>query len=764
MKLPGSGAGLETGQRFRLANFARAFSFFLLAIISDPSAFSASNLQEPIPSTPRRAVVVLDINGTRGLVYFDHKLHESYINPDSENPHKAQPGVACIGCHHTVTNVMDRSQFQNCTNCHKMEGDPSNPVDKEGYDLNSREIYHRSCIGCHRALMVKTSNERYQNSSFTRCEECHAQGAQYVAVPVRPEPQAPPRPPIPTTPIPAHEIFQTPMDPPLGFAGSSGIKRPEQTSPDFLPEPDRWRIGVPEDPRFKKGSALNPYGQNILKGDYPILGQHTFLNLTLESDSFANARRLPVPSDVSSQDPDRSEFFGNGDQYLPRQTFVVSADLFHGDTSYKPIDWRIKVTPAFQVNYLHTEENGIVNIDVRRGNTRTDHHTGLQEGFGELRLFSTDPYFDTTSVRVGIQPFVSDFRGFIFNDFNLGARLFGNFGNNRYQFNATYFDMLDKDTNSDLNTFNWRDQRVVIANFFRQDTKWKGYTTQFSYHYNQDDPGLHNSELIEFDDNNFLVRPAGIGIFTPHEIRAHYIGWAGDGHIGRLNISHAVYEVLGTDELNPIASRPIDLNAQMAAVEASVDKDWLRYKASFFWTSGDKDPDDGDGTGFDSILDFPEFAGGKFSFWNSQGIRLTQTGVALVNPDSLIPSLRSSKTEGQANFVNPGLFLYNIGLDADLTPKVKGVINLNYLRFQHTESLEEVLFQPDIGKEIGFDAGVGFLYRPALNENIILAVSVTGLIPGEGFKDIYTSNCSGEGCGADSKFLYSVLVRLKLTY
>jgi hypothetical protein len=56
--------------------------------------------------------------------------------------------------------------------------------------------------------------------------------------------------------------------------------------------------------------------------------------------------------------------------------------------------------------------------------------------------------------------------------------------------------------------------------------------------------------------------------------------------------------------------------------------------------------------------------GGKFSFWNSQGVRVTQTGAALVEPRSLIPSLRSSKIQGQANFVNPGLTLYNAGIDA----------------------------------------------------------------------------------------------------
>ena len=68
------------------------------------------------------------------------------------------------------------------------------------------------------------------------------------------------------------------------------------------------------------------------------------------------------------------------------------------------------------------------------------------------------------------------FRGFIFNDTNLGARLFGNLGNNRYQYNLAFFDMLEKQTNSGLNTFSLRDQRVVIANLYWQDFLTPGYT------------------------------------------------------------------------------------------------------------------------------------------------------------------------------------------------------------------------------------------------------------------------------------------------
>jgi len=745
------------------------FWYFSTRLSANSGAFNQSE------SAGQKVRILLDAAGRRGIVLFNHRSHEAVVNPDPSFPHKQKSGIACFTCHHTVKEVTDARQFQKCSACHRADGNPDNPIDKEGYEVNTREAFHRACISCHRASNLKASNERFSDAGFTKCGECHDRGAQVSQLPARIEEQPPP-PVLPQVSPPAPVTAArtgTPVDPPLGHAGPSRIPKPPGKSPDFIPLPDRWRIGFPDDPRYEKGRRLNPYRQNVWKGDYPFLGQHNFLNVTAESETAIDARRLPVPSDVSSQNPDSAEFFGRGRQFFFRQNFVLSLDYSHGDSAFKPVDYRIHVAPNFNVNYLHTEENGIVNVDVRRGNTRTDNYIALQDAFTEVRLGDTprllpflrgrggkgeSPYFDTTSIRAGIQPFVSDFRGFIFSDVNLGLRLVSNYGSNRYQFNAACFHMLEKDTNSELNTRELRDQIVFAANLFRQDTFWKGYTSQFSFHYNNDRPGRH------FDTNNFPVRPALVGSAAPHGIKASYFGWTGDGHIGRANITHAFYQAIGDDTRNPIAGRRVDINAQMAALELSLDRDWLRFKGSALWASGDKNPLDGKARGFDAILDFPEFAGGIFSFWNSQGIRLTQTGVALVNPNSLLPTLRSSKTEGQANFVNPGLFLYNLGLDAELTPKLKAILNVNYLQFAHVEPLELVLFQPGINKNIGVDYGIGFLYRPLLSENIIVAAGFSSLIPGTGFKDIYSSVCLGQGCGANVQKLYSGFVRLKFVF
>ncbi len=522
---------------------------------------------------------------------------------------------------------------------------------------------------------------------------------------------------------------------------------------NFAPETDRWKVRMPPWQRYNKTGEIpyvkshwyDPFNRNRLKGDYPIFGQRWFLNFTGTSLSVVDPRRLPVPSNLGAERPGSNQFFGRGEQVDLQQTFRLSFDLFHGDTAFRPSDFRLQFTPAFNLNYLQTRERGLVNVDVLKGTNRFDGHIGLQEGFAEYKLKDLSPNFDFVSIRAGIQGFSSDFRGFIFSDEQPGIRIFGNLRSNRINYNLAYFYFLEKDTNSGLNTFDSRHQQVWVANVYVQDFLTKGYTTEFSFHFNRDDPSLH------YDENGFLVRPAPIGrvvlengIPNLHGIHAYYIGWAGNGHIRRLNISHAFYQALGHDTFNPIAGRPVDINAQLGALELSVDKDWLRFRASLFYASGDGDgrvgmARSGTARGFDSIVDRDVFAGTDFSFFNREGIRLTGTGVLLTPAFSLLPDLRSNKEEGQANFVNPGIRVYNVGVDADLTPKLRSFLNASYLQFDRTQQLEAVLFQSPIKRSIGPEFGVGFSYRPPLTENIVLVSGVSTLIPGTSLRQIYNS-------------------------
>ena len=497
---------------------------------------------------------------------------------------------------------------------------------------------------------------------------------------------------------------------------------------------------------YTSGHWWDPFDRNKLKGDYPIFGKQTFFAFNGSAVTALDGRRLPIPSLVAARDPGESKFFGRGGQLFLSQLFRVTGELYHGDTSFRPKDWRIVFTPAFDVNYLDTQERGIVNINPQKGTDRLDSHIGLQQAFVEYKIKDLSPNYDFISVRAGIQQFQSDFRGLIYSEEQPGLRIFGNLGSDKYEYNLAYFYHLEKDTNSGLNTFHDRHQQVMIASLYKQDFFFKGYTTEFSYHFNKDDPSIY------YNNNGIITRPEPIGTVVPHGIRSHYIGWASNGHIKRINVSHAFYQVLGYDTDNQVASRRnvpcaagfgkcdgVDINAQMAALELSLDKDWLRLRTSFFYASGDKNPRDGIARGFDSIDESQSFAGGDFSFWNREGIRLTGTLIGLKSDNALFPDLRASKNEGQANYVNPGAYVYNAGADFDITPKMRWVVNFNYLQFVHVEPIQLALFQNHIHRGIGADYGTGVIYRPPLSENIVLEGGITGLTPSQGLRDVYTS-------------------------
>ena len=533
-------------------------------------------------------------------------------------------------------------------------------------------------------------------------------------------------------------------------------ERPESNADDFVAMTDRWKIAPPPYELTVSPSRWDPYNQNRLKGDFPIrAGSDLFLNLTFRSDTLLDGFSIPTPAGVSTDRPGSQGFFGQPSQFLVQQNVLFSADLFKGDTAFKPIDWRFRASVIANANYLRVEERAVVKPDVRRGTDRTTGVVAVQELFFEYKLADLSPNYDFLSMRVGVQPFNSDFRGFLFNDQNLGFRLFGNTQSNRNQFNLAFFERLEKDTNSGLNRLELREQQVALANFYRQDLFVEGYTAMASVHYVRDEPSLF------YDRNGFLVRPDPVGSFTPHEVEAVYLGIAGFGHFKRLNIDHHLYYAFGEDSLNPIAGRdPMtleeesDISALMAAIELSIDRDWMRPRVSYFFASGDSEVEDRDAEGFDAIFDAPNFAGGGFSFWNRLGIRLAGSAVSLVSRGSLLPDLSSSRDEGQINFVNPGIHIATVGLDIEVSPTVKTFLNANHLRFDATEPLEAVLFQAPIDHEIGFDLSLGARYRPYLTNNFIIVGGIAALLPGDGFADIYESKSTHYGAFANVTLTY----------
>ncbi len=139
-------------------------------------------------------------------------------------------------------------------------------------------------------------------------------------------------------------------------------------------------------------------------------------------------RTLPTPSGVSTENPGSETFFGASEQFAVLPSGIFSFELFHGDAAFRPKDWALRVTPVFNLNYVDVRERNVLNVSPEEGPTRRREDFALQEAFGEVKLFDVGSNFDFVSVRAGIQPFTSDFRGFLFRDNNLGVRVFRHLG------------------------------------------------------------------------------------------------------------------------------------------------------------------------------------------------------------------------------------------------------------------------------------------------------------------------------------------------
>ena len=559
-----------------------------------------------------------------------------------------------------------------------------------------------------------------------------------------------------------------PLEPRLPLVDSSRVGLPSPYRSDDIPVPDRWRIMkqlnlLPYEP-------LDPYNPNVVKGDLPVLqkelGADWFFNLSAISDTLYEARRLPTPTGLqSTRSAGSNETIGRGRQSTFAQTAILSLALIKGNTTFRPPDYEFRFVPVVNYNYTATQEVRAVKIDPMEGRDRNDSFLGVQELFIDKHLRDVSTRYDFDSIRVGIQPVTADFRGFLFLDQPFGVRLFGIRDNNQWQYNLGWFRRLDKDTNSGLNdiTRAFRADDVFLANLYRQDSLSHlfaedalrlGFTSQVTVLYNRNREG---DRVDRYNANGFLERPAVFGTGRPHNYDVTYLGYNGDGHIGRWNITASAYYAIGRDDRGMISGRREDVNAYFGAIEISRDFDWIRVRGSGLFASGDKDPFDGRAEGFDAVLENPQFAGADTSYWIRQAVPLIGGGgVALSMRNGVLPNLRSSREFGQSNFTNPGLHLLGVGADFDITPRMRIISNVNYLEFDNMSSLAVLRNQRFSSTRIGTDVSVGVQYRPYFTQNVVLNASIGALFPGKGLKELY-------GDSVDST-QYSGLINLLLTF
>ena len=540
---------------------------------------------------------------------------------------------------------------------------------------------------------------------------------------------------------------------------------PEAFPTDQLPVPDRWRIMTGLCPAKGGDQSLlglypnlrqvchpkrDPFHQNLLKGDLPLpagkrpgflKGDDWFLTLSGVSDTVFEPRTFPIPVGVQTTErPGSLDVFGKDASYVFSQTFVLGAALTKGNTAFKPPEIEYRIAIGFNFNYVDVPERRVLSVDPSKPSHRTDHFVGLQELFVDYHLRNVSVRYDFDAVRIGIQPFQSDFRGFLFNDNQLGVRLFGNRDGNRWQYNLAAFWRLEKDTNSGLNNVTERPRNdwLFVANLYRQDFPLPALTSQITVVYNRN----REAGRIKVDDNGFPVRPALLGTLRGRDYDVVYLGYNTDGRIGRLGFTGSAYAALGQDRDSFFTGKPTKIRAGFAAAELSYDKDWMRFRLSALYASGDGKPRDDTEAGFDAVFENPVFAGADTSYWIRQTIPFAGGGraVALNGRNGILNSLRSSKEQGQSNFNNPGTVLAGLGGDFDLRPTVRVSMNANHLWFANTSTLQELRNEGSIPKDIGWDLSLSTVWRPKATQNIVVRLSAAALLPGKGFQDLFDNS------------------------
>lgn len=513
---------------------------------------------------------------------------------------------------------------------------------------------------------------------------------------------------------------------------------------------DRWKlvkeIGYEE-------NLWNPYrGFNILKGDRPV-HDDWFFNAIVVAESIIEPASFPKPvGNATTERTNSVDIFGEGEQTLFAQQIIAELVYYKGNTVFKPPDYEFRITPVFNYNEVHVDERAILRADPDEGTTRYDSFLGLQAAFFDYHIRNVSSRYDFDSVRFGIQPFSSDFRGFLFQDNQFGLRLFGTRENNIFQYNLAWFRRLEKDTNSGLNRVDkLRDDDVFVFNLYWQDMPQLGFFSQFTLLYNRN----READEIFFDENDFIARPASIGTERARDYDVFYLGYNGDGHFGRLNLTASAYVAIGNESNGTFNNQSSDIFAYFLAFETGFDFDWIRTRFSFLHASGDDDPFDDDANGYDAVFENPIFAGYDTSFFIRQNVPLIGGGrVALSTRNGVLNNLRSSKELGQSNFVNPGITLIGAGTDMDLTPTTRLSFNINQIWFADTTVLEVARNQAEVANNFGTDISSALIYRPFANQQFIIRLSAAAILPGQGYKDLYD----------DDEMAYSVLGNIILAY
>jgi hypothetical protein len=465
----------------------------------------------------------------------------------------------------------------------------------------------------------------------------------------------------------------------------------------------RWRTYNLEGQPQLTYRIHDPYHQNILKADYPIKGDW-FLEMTALNTIVHKSRRN---LDFSRVFPNQ-DFISHNSFYS--ENLIFGAEFRQHDDTFVPSNFRLQI-------------NGVADFrhNINAFSDSSDGNAHLFNAFADVRLMDLGhDNFDLMFLRAGIQGFKSDFHGLVFNDVGLGGRIFGEAKKNRLRYDFAYFKLFQKNPVSGFIDFGRpSSHQVAIARLTWEDFLVPGWNSEWTFHYNND-----HRKIVASSNR------AGLDTF--------YFGASFNGHIGRWVFNPAFFIVTGhADQLEAGGPAQHYVLAWTGLLDVQYPLDFWNLRFGYMYASGDSNPADRRDTGFDAISDGVVLFGGPLSYWVGENIKFGPGD--FVRANSLFPSFRG--VNAAANYINPGMHIFNGGVDAILSPRWQTSVNVSYLRFAETGSYTNRVVILDHDGAV--ETNVFVRWKPflsQLNENIVFDTGFSVLFPLQGVRGAFQSD------------------------
>lgn len=494
--------------------------------------------------------------------------------------------------------------------------------------------------------------------------------------------------------------------------------------------PSRWRSFDPsgQQPEYTF-RIYDPYHQNILKADFPLVG-NWFLELNALNTFVYKSRRNLDFSNVFADQISLGNLEFHPHNHFRNENLIFGLELRRFDDTFFPSDFRIRLNGVF-------DYRADLNAFLRNSNTEPF----LFDAFVDVKLhdFGGDEdgrdNFDLLFLRGGVQGFRSDFHGLIFNDVGLGGRLFGELQRNRLRYDFLWLKLFQKDPATGFISFSRPSaHNVAIGRLTWEDFLVLGWNSEWSFHYNRERRKIGGGPLEQQHDT-------------------FYWGATFNGRLGRVEFNPALYAVHGSAD-QVVGGAPVEhsVAALLFLLDVRYPLDYWKFRAGYLFASGDGDPADLRDTGFDAISDGVVLFGGPLSYWTGENIRFGRGD--FVRANSVFPSLRGANDP--ANYINPGIQILNVGADVVLSPRLEFSGNFNYLRFVKLGAYTNrvVISNRSAGFEENFFLRIKPFLREA-NQNVLLDVGFSVLHAQQGLQSAFQTT---QGT------VYSSFLALRLVY